>query len=171
VLVVLLLLGAIINGYSHAAQAMENYHLDGRFWAPFPGTPALAGEIEQQGGRTKSYEFIDEEAMIVFNATYTVLPGRFAPDQVQSALHYYVQGQARVQKGVAKVTKSIELAGSPGVEFVLTYSIQGIEFKKYAIVVYAGACFYSWAVQDIPGHSTISAYDLFRAHVARFRVD
>ncbi len=146
------------------------YTIDNKFEAVFPGNPQLAGEIGEGKQEHRSYNYTDEDSLIVYTATYQVGETRYKLSDVSAALSNYVKGQALVVGGSVKTYSNKMINGNNSAVFFVKYQYQGLPVRKFGVVSYKDGHFYQWAVQDFPSISSLDGESIFNRHLVNFLV-
>ncbi len=153
-----------------AVAEFRLYTIDNKFDVALPASPVLTGESGSGKNRYKSYNYTDENNIIIYNATYQVGTEHFNKNEVNDALGYYVQGQMQSVNGrlISKQYKTID--GNKSVTFSISFQLQGVSSRKYSVVSYKNGHFYQWSVQDLPEYSKLTAKNIFNTYVDNFSV-
>lgn len=72
--------------YSNAFAEFSIYTIDGKFEAVFPAKPQFTGELGEGKQKHRSYNYTDENSLIVYTATYQVGRAVFANKDIPKAL-------------------------------------------------------------------------------------
>lgn len=156
--------------YGNAFAEFFIYTIDGKFDAVFPAKPQFTGEIGEGDQKHRSYNYTDENSLIVYTATYQVGRAVYAKKDIPEALSNYVKGQALVVGGGVDTYTPKVINGNSSATFVVKYQYQGVPVKKYGVVSYKDGHFYQWAVQDFPSMSKLSGENIFRSYLVNFVV-
>jgi len=146
------------------------YTIDEEFEAVFPAKPQFIGEFGKGKLKYRSYNYTDEEGLIVYTATYQVGKNVVPKGGISEALSNYVNGQALVVDGSIEAYEKKVINGNDSATFIVGYQYQGVPIRKYGVVSYKGGHYYQWAVQDFPSMSKLSGENIFRRYLAYFVV-
>lgn len=146
------------------------YTVDKKLEAVFPSNPQLTGSRGEGVQEHRSYNYVDEDNLIFYTATYQVGMAHFKKDEVKEALSDYVKGQTLAIIGSIKSYRNKNINGNSSAIYHIDYSLEGVPVRKYGIVSYKDGRFYNWAVQDFPSISKIHAKDIFNEYFSDFSV-
>ncbi len=167
---IVIVLGLLFISVSATAAEIEAFSIEGKYRAAFPEAPNFSAGMGTGNSLHRSYEYTDEENLVIYTATFQVGTVEFKERDLPKALADHVSGQALSVNGkVGSIDIKIVNENLSAV-FSITYAYKGVTIRKFGIVSYNGGHFYQWAVQDFPSLSHLSAEEIFNKHINLFSI-
>jgi hypothetical protein len=155
---------------SNALAQISTYTIDGILDASFPSRPKFMGEFGAAVQRTKSYQYLDHENILVYSATLDASDTRFESSQAAEVLKYFLLGQLNSSKGKLIDASGRSINGIPVIIFHINFIQEGMQGRKFGVVGFKNGGLYSWTLQDVPAISRLDAQAIFYNHLSNFNI-
>ena len=155
--------------FTNSAAAYSIFTIGGLYDAVFPASPSFNGEVDFGNLTYRSYEYTDNQNLIIFVATYQVNQRHFKKSDVRVALENIVKGQTNFGLKITSVRYQ-KIGGHEAVIYSMEQPYEGRTIRKYSVSCYKDGRFLTWTVQDMASVSTLSAKLLFQKYLPYFSV-
>lgn len=156
---------------SITASGSDVYDIEGFISAEFGGRPILAGEIGTGLTKTKSYQYFDEENIIVYALTFDVNRRPPAPvSEIPLLLKEYASSQASALASSLLHYRTKNIGNQKVAFYTIKYSMQGLIWKKVSLTSIVDGRNISWSIQTADEHSSLDAETVFDSGYGKLRV-
>lgn len=148
----------------------QTYTIENTFQAYFPSKPRLNDSQKQNNFVMKSYEYTDEENLIIFNGTVSIFSIGLKNSEHKLFLKNGLDGQVKSLGGYNLRMEYVRINNCQAIVYSFNYTGDGHGIKKIGIMALKNETFINWAIQGIDGMSTKNIEDIFKKYKHLFKI-
>lgn len=150
--------------------ASDVYTVEGFLSAEFGGQPFLVGDLGSGRGRVKSYQYYDEENIIVYSLGFGEERQYLPQSEIPSHLKLSAEAEPELNSAVVSDYRT-EVIGNQMVAFYkLHYFINDVYWTKVKMVIIVHGRRIQWAVQTADEYSLVQAATIFDQGYLKLRI-
>lgn len=146
------------------------YTVEGFISADFGGQPFLAGEVGSGRTRVKSYQYFDEENVIVYSLNFDVQRQYLPESEIPVHLKIEAEADSKLNRSSISNYRTKVIGNQLVAFFTVKYFINGMYWTKVKMVTIVHGRTIRWAVQTADEYSSVQAATIFNQGYQKLRI-